>query len=69
LKYFSLDQAEFGLTIVTGMKEQGLLKTLMAKVGVTKLTHYGSEFDVKAKQASLPWFELVQVTLGYYCLV
>jgi hypothetical protein len=24
---------------------------------------------VKAKQASLPWFELVQVTLGYYCLV
>ena len=44
------DQAEYGLTIVEGMTQQGLLKPLMARIGVTKLTHYGAEFDVKAKQ-------------------
>ena len=44
------DQAEYGLTIVEGMNQQGLLKPLMSRIGVTKLTHYGAEFDVKAKQ-------------------
>jgi len=44
------DQAEFGLTLVEGMSRKGLLTELMSRIGVTKLTHYGSEFDVMAKQ-------------------
>ena len=50
--FYVLDQSEFGLTLVEGMSEKGLLGELMSRIGVTKLTHYGAEFDVMAKQVS-----------------
>ena len=50
--FYVLDQSEFGLTLVEGMSQKGLLTELMSQIGVTKLTHYGAEFDVMAKQVS-----------------